>query len=144
MEGGLLMSTTDRTGNVQDRYLELVLRFPLRPIRSDEELEHAVQTVDSLLGQPSLSQEEEDYLEVLSDLVHRYESQAHPMLPVSDAELLRHLIEARGVSQTEVSRATGIADSTIFEVLSGRRWLNRAHIGELARYFHVSPDSFAF
>ena len=44
----------------------------------------------------------------------------------------------------KVSRATGIADSTISGVLSGRRGLNRAQIGKLARYFHVSPDAFAF
>ena len=66
------------------------------------------------------------------------------MPPVSDAELLRHLVEAKGVSQTEVSRATGIADSTISEVLAGKRSLNRAHIGKLATYFKVSPDVFAF
>jgi len=138
------MSTFDRTGNLQDGYVELVLRFPLRPIRSDDELDRAIQVVDSLVGRPSLSQEEEDYLEVLSDLVERYESEAHPMPPVSDAEMLRHLIEAKGVSQTEVSRATGIADSTISEVLAGKRSLNRAHIGKLATYFKVSPDVFAF
>jgi HTH-type transcriptional regulator/antitoxin HigA len=43
-----------------------------------------------------------------------------------------------------VSRATGIADFTISEILSGRRGLNRAHIGKLAGYFHVSADAFAF
>ena len=66
------------------------------------------------------------------------------MAPVSDAEMLRHLIEAKGVSQTEISAATGIADSTISEVLKGKRSLNRSHIGKLARYFNVSPDVFAF
>ncbi len=138
------MCGLDASGNVEDRHVELVFRFPLCPIRSDEDLGHAIQVVDSLLGKPSLSRDEEDYLEVLSDLVEKYESEAHPMPPVSDAELLRHLIEAKGVSQTEVSRATGIADSTISEILAGKRSLNRTHIGKLARYFKVSPDVFAF
>jgi HTH-type transcriptional regulator/antitoxin HigA len=129
---------------ISDRYFDLVGRFPLRPIHSDEELEGAVKMVDSLLDRRDLSPEEEDYLEVLGDLIERYESDAHPMAPVSDAEMLRHLIEAKGVSQTEISSATGIADSTISEVLKGRRSLNRGHIGKLARYFNVSPDVFAF
>jgi len=77
-------------------------------------------------------------------LIERYESEAHPMAPVSDAEMLRHLIEAKGVLQTVVSKATGITDSTISEALSGKRALNRGHIGKLARYFGVSPDVFAF
>jgi HTH-type transcriptional regulator/antitoxin HigA len=138
------MATVNRPGNVKDRYLELVRQFPLRPIRSDEELDEAVRMVDSLLNRRDLASEEEDYLEVLGDLVERYEAQAHPMAPVSDAEMLCHLIEARGASQTEVSEATGIADSTISEVLSGKRSLNRGHIGKLARYFKVSPNVFTF
>ena len=80
----------------------------------------------------------------MGDLIERYESETHPMAPVSDAEMLRHLLEAKGVSQTKICSATGIADSTIFEILEGRHSLNRSHIGELARYFDVSPDVFAF
>ena len=138
------MASATRPGRVKDRYLELVRRFPLRPIRSDEELAGAVRMVDSLLDRRDLAPEEKDYVEVLGDLIHQYEGDAHPMPPVSDAEMIRHLIEAKGVSQTEVSRATGIADSTISEVLRGKRSLNRKHIGTLARYFNVSPDVFAF
>jgi HTH-type transcriptional regulator/antitoxin HigA len=138
------MSTVNHDGKTNDPYLDLVLRFPLRPIRSDEELDAAVKMVDSLLDRQNLSPEEEDYLEVLGDLVERYESEEHPLAPVSDAEMLRHLIEAKGVSQTQVSSATGIADSTISEVLKEKRSLNRNHIGKLAKYFNVSPDVFAF
>ncbi len=138
------MSTLNYTGKAKDRYLELILRFPLRPLRCDEELDAAVAVIDALLSQPSLKREEQDYLEVLGDLVEAYETEAHPLRPVSDADLLTHLIEARGVSQSEVAEATGIAVSTISEVLRGKRNLNRAHIGKLARYFHVSPDTFVF
>ena len=138
------MSTATRREKKGDRYLELVLRFPLRPIRSDKELNAAVKMVDSLLDREDLAAEEADYLEVLGDLIESYESEAHPMPPVSDVAMLRHLIEAKGVSQTDVAKATGIADSTISEVLKGRRSLNRQHIGKLSRYFSVSPDVFAF
>ncbi len=100
--------------------------------------------VDSLLDRKDLASAEEDYLEVLGDLIELYESEAHPMAPVSDVEMLRHLIEAKGVSQAAVSKATGIVSSTISEVLKGKRSLNRGHIGKLARYFSVSPDVFAF
>lgn len=138
------MATTTRHGKAKDRYFQLVVSFPLRPIRSDRELNAAVKMVDSLLDRKALAPEEEDYLEVLGDLIEQYESEAHPIAPVSDVKILRHLIEAKGVSQTAVSKATGIADSTISEVLGGKRSLNRNHIGKLARYFNVSPDLFAF
>lgn len=138
------MSTANRPKNVPNRYLKLVRQFPLRPLRSDAELDAAVCMVDSLLTRRKLAREEEDYLDVLGVLVERYESEAHPMAPVSDAAMLRHLIDAKGVSQTAVSKATDIADSTISEVLKGKRSLNRAHIGKLAQYFGVSPELFAF
>lgn len=138
------MSTLNYKGKAKDRYLELVLRFPLRPLRSDDDLDAAVAVIDGLLSRPSLKAEEQDYLEVLGDLVEAYETESHPLGPVSDADLLSHLIEARGVSQSEVAGATGIAVSTISEVLRGKRTLNRAHIGNLARYFHVTPDTFVF
>jgi HTH-type transcriptional regulator/antitoxin HigA len=138
------MSTVNRKGAAQDRYFELVRQFPLRPLRSDEGLDEAVQVVDSLVSKPSLSQEEQDYLEVLGGLVEAYETEVHPMPPLPDAELLRHLIDAKGVSQTEVAEGTGIADSTISEVLKGKRFLNRVHIAKLSRYFKVSADVFSF
>jgi len=138
------MSTVNSRKKVKDTYFDLVRRFPLRPIRSDEELDEAVRMVDSLLDRRKLASEEEDYLEVLADLIEQYETESHPISPISDAEMLRHLIEAKGVSQTQISDATGIADSTISEILKGKRSLNRSHIGKLARYFKVSPDVFAF
>jgi HTH-type transcriptional regulator/antitoxin HigA len=138
------MSIATRSEKAKDPYFDFVLKFPLRPIRSDKELDAAVKMVDSLLDRKKLKPAEEDYLEVLGNLIEQYESEAHPIAPVSDVEMLRHLIEAKGVSQTEVSKATKIADSTISEVLKGKRSLNRNHIGKLARYFGVSPDVFAF
>jgi HTH-type transcriptional regulator/antitoxin HigA len=127
-----------------DVYLELVCRVPLRPLRSDEELARAVAMVDGLLDREDLGRDEQDYLDVLSDLVERYESEEHPVAPVSDADLLRHLMEAKGVSQTEVVQGTDIAASTISEVLAGKRTLSRTHIGKLSRYVHVGPGMFRF
>ncbi len=64
--------------------------------------------------------------DVLSDLVAAYEEEAVPIKPVSDADMLRFLIEAKGVTQVQAAKEAGIAESTISEVLAGRRKLNRA------------------
>ena len=73
-----------------------------------------------------------------------YEAEAVPMRPVSDADMLRFLIENRGVTQVEVAKQAGIAESTISEVLAGKRKLNRSQIGKLACFFHVEPGVFVF
>lgn len=127
-----------------DRDSELVRRFPLRPIRSDEELDRAVAVIDGLLAQAARDADADDYLDVLGDLVEKYESTHHPIAPVSDAEMLRFLIaDAKGVSQAQVAAETGIPESTISEVLSGKRGLSRRNIGVLSRYFHVNPSVFS-
>jgi HTH-type transcriptional regulator/antitoxin HigA len=136
---------TNRGRERQDRYLALIDRFPLRPLKSDEDLDAATKVLDSLTDRlDELAPEEQDYLDILTDIVERYEDETIPLPAVSDQDLLRHLIEAKGVTQTEVAKETGIVVSTISEVLAGRRKLNRAHINRLARYFNVGPGVFAF
>ncbi|HEU5431729.1 MAG TPA: helix-turn-helix domain-containing protein [Thermomicrobiales bacterium] len=125
------------------KYLDLVARFPLRPIERDEELDAAIAVVDSLLAKPRLSKDEDDYLDVLGDLIRKYEKSAHPIEPASDSEMLKHLLESRDFSQIDLHKATGIAISTISAILSGKRRLSRRHIAALSAFFHVSADSFA-
>lgn len=137
-------STRAVYGRHEDRYLELVRRFPLRPLRTDADLDAAVAVLDELVDRDDLAPPEQDYLDVLSDLVEAYEDVAVPMEPVGDAELLRFLIEGKGVTQAEVAAGAGLAVSTVSELLSGKRKLNRGQIGKLARFFKVSPGAFAF
>jgi HTH-type transcriptional regulator/antitoxin HigA len=129
-------------GKTEDRYLDLVRQFPLRPLRSDADLDAAVAVIDALIDQARLTAPEQDYLDVLSDLVEAYESETVPMQPVGDADLLRFLIEEKGVTQAAAAAGAGIAESTISEVLAGKRKLNRTQIAKLARYFHVEPGAF--
>ena len=130
-------------GKTEDRYLELIRRFPLRPLRTDSDLDAAIAAIDSLVDRDRLTAPEQDYLYVLSDLVEDYEHAAVPIKPVSDLVLFRFLIESKQVTQARIAAETGIAESTISAILSGKRKLNRGQIGKLARYFHVSTAVFA-
>src|SRR5271156_2377122 len=74
-------------------YLALIRRFPLRPIRSDDELDAASAIIDELTDRDDLSPTEADFLDVLGDLVEKYEDQHVEMPQVSDAEMLRSLMD---------------------------------------------------
>ncbi len=124
------------------RFLDWNRRFPLHPIRTDQDLARAKAIIAELIHRDDLDAAEEDYLDVLGDLVWKYESEAHPFPTVSGEAMLRHLIEARDVTQVEVARGAGIAEPTISAILAGRRALNRDHIAALAKYFEVSPALF--
>ena len=130
-------------GKDRDSYLELVLAFPLAVIKSEEHLEAAQEVLDRLLAKSKLDDGEEMYLDALSDLVASYEDDHHAIAPASDADMLRHLMEAKGVTQGQVSQSTGIAKSSISEVLAGKRKLSRRMIRELAGYFRVDVSILA-
>jgi HTH-type transcriptional regulator/antitoxin HigA len=135
------MAVTDASRDAT-RYLALVERFPLRPIASDEQLDRAVAVIDELISRADPSPAERDYLDVLSDLVHKYETAEHPIAPASDAEVLRFLMESRGLNQSQLSTEAGLPVSVVSEVLSGKRGLSRHGIEALARTFRVSPAVF--
>ena len=124
-------------GKSRDSYMELVLDFPLASIKSDEHLAEAQRVMDALLTRDKLDEGEETYLDALSDLVGSYEDEHHAIEPASDADMLRHLMEAREVSQIQLSRDTGLPKSTISEVLAGKKPFSRKMIHTLAIYFRV-------
>jgi HTH-type transcriptional regulator/antitoxin HigA len=124
----------------RDSYLELVQAFPLVSIVSDEHLEAASDTVDQLMAKDSLDHGEEMYLDALSDLIANYEDRHHDIEPASDAEMLRHLLESKGLTQSEVCSATGLPKSSLSEVLSGKKQFSRQMIRSLADYFQVDAS----
>ena len=123
-------------------YHALIRRLPLRPIRSEAELDRAIAMLDSLSDRESLSPEEHDYLLVLSGLVEDYEDEHHPIPAVAGVPMLRYLIEAKGVPQARVAAGAGIAESALSEILAGKRKLGIRSITALARYFKVDPGLF--
>ena len=82
-------------------------------------------------------------IRTLSDLVASYEDDHHAIEPASDADMLRHLMEAKGVTQNQLSQGTEIAKSTISELLSGKKPFSRQIIRKLANYFNVAVSVLA-
>ncbi len=136
-------SATSRGGKAGDEgYLALIRKLPLRPIRSEAELDRAIAMVDALSDRGALSPAEHDYLLVLSGLIERYEDEHHPIPAVSGVPMLRYLIESRGVPQARVAAEAGVAESTLSEILAGKRKLGTKYISALAGYFKVDPGLF--
>jgi HTH-type transcriptional regulator/antitoxin HigA len=141
------MVATARTGSGRRKprrggYLALIRELPLRPIRSESELDRAIAMVDALGDRETLAPDEHDYLLVLSSLIEKYEDERYPIPAVSGVSMLRYLIESKGVARAKVAAEAGIAESTLSEILAGKRKLGIRHITILARYFKVDPGLF--
>lgn len=91
---------------------------------------------------PARTEDQTEYLLALSMFVEKYE-RAHEPIPASTGvEMLGYLIETHGVKQGDVAAGTGLADSTISEILAGKRRMNVKHIEALARFFKVERAVF--
>ena len=112
-------------GKSRDSYMELVLDFPLASIKSGKHLAEAQRVIAGLLARGTLDDAAGTYLDALSDLVGSFEDEHHAIAPASDADMLRHLMDAKGVSRMQLSRNAGIRKSTISEVLAGKKMFSR-------------------
>jgi HTH-type transcriptional regulator/antitoxin HigA len=121
----------------QDTYLKLIQELPLVSIASERHLNEAQAMIDRLTNKKKLDGGERAYLDALCDLVVVYEDHHHVIPMASDSDLLRHLMEANGVTQNQIHKDTGLAKSGISEVLAGKKPFSKTMIAVLATYFHV-------
>ena len=126
---------------VASEYRDLLLRYAPQPIRSDREYRRALAQLEKLMV-PHPNAARSRLIEVLSALIENYESREIPTPQVSPAEMLAHLLDARGVKCADVAKKTGIAPATLSSVLAHRRGISKASARKLAGYFDVSPIVF--
>ena len=111
-------------------------------IETEEENERMLSMVEKLMDKgENVSAEEEKILKLLVRLIEDFEQKYYRPLEAEPLEVLHHLMEARGVKQSQlwdVFGSKGIAS----EVLSGKRGISKTHARALANYFHVSADLF--
>jgi transcriptional regulator with XRE-family HTH domain len=82
-----LQAPSDQIG---ERYLTLIRELPLRPLRSEPELDRAIAMVDALSDRGGLAADETDYLLVLAGLIERYEDIHHSIPEPEATGMLRH------------------------------------------------------
>jgi HTH-type transcriptional regulator/antitoxin HigA len=131
-------------------YLDLVRRFPLRPIRNRTDYDRAMEIVQELTARADrgVSADENDYADVLARLVRDYD-QSHSTLLRERAvgrnptavEILKYLMDEHGMNTISLGKMVGGSGQASL-ILSGKRELSKANIRALAAHFHVSPAVF--
>jgi HTH-type transcriptional regulator / antitoxin HigA len=126
-------------------YLELMGEFPLRPIRNGTEYDRAARIVHRLaLREGKLDAGEEAYLEVLEEVVERYDREHYAVNTddVSPTRALRMLVEQAGMSVTELGELLG-SKGAASELLSGKRKEpSKSQIAKLCARFRVDAGVF--
>ncbi len=134
------MITTDFNTD-SNSYIELLQKFPPRPIKSDEELLAVQEVVDALLDSGEITPEKQDYINVLGILIHEYEEQFVSIPDLYGVELLKALIDELGLKQKDLVPVFK-TESIVSAVLNGQRQFTVEHVEKLADFFKVSPAVF--
>ena len=122
-------------------YAALVRAFPPRPIRDEAQLNYTEGRIEELLSLEVRTVAQEEFLDLLANLVHEWESENVPIPLVGGVEVIRFLLEQRGLPDRALAPVFG-SRSIVSEVLAGKRALQARHIQELADFFSVSPACF--
>jgi HTH-type transcriptional regulator / antitoxin HigA len=135
------MTVTATTIN-RESYRRLVSKAMPVVIESEEENERMLAIVEKLMDKgEAISPEEDMLLRLLSALIQDFEERFYTPRDVTPLEMLRHLMESRGVKQSDLWELFGSKGVTS-EVLNGKRGLSKTHIKKLAAFFNVSPELF--
>jgi len=128
---------------LNDPYLDLVLSFPLRPIRSAAMHRQALIFLRGLAGKrgPDIR----DYKTVLISLIADFEQRANLKLDTSKitaAQIVMHLLEERRMSVNALAKKIAISQSSLSDMLNGRRDWSKMAIVRLSSHFGLQPGLF--
>ncbi len=114
----------------------------LRPIHDQAGYDQMVALMNSLLD---VVGEDEDHalaglLELVGDVVSKYEREQYAIEPAAPRDSLRFLMEARGLTQEDLSAI--VPQSNLSSILAGKRKISATLAGKLGKFFGVSPALF--
>ncbi len=143
-----MSTTTVRNHKTKDDYMELIDRFPLRPIRTWEDYVRAGEIYSVLADcaeDGRITAGESDYLDMLTWMIRQYDEKHSSLLKnrqkMTPLEALKALMEETGMNSAALGKLLGSSGLASL-ILNGKRGLSKAHIRKLAAHFCVSPALF--
>ena len=125
------------------KYGQILAEALPRPIETDAEYERALEIINRLMSKPEhkLTPEEDTLLELLSQLVERYEERNYPIPDAPPHAVIQFLMEDRGLQHKDLMPVLGSRGVTS-EVINGKRKPSKTQIKALAEFFKLPPEVF--
>ncbi len=138
----MIRSIKQKPKSLPTVYTDLIAMFPLRPVRDEVDYDNALEVAEALVGSADLTDDQADYLDVLTDIIQKYESQRHAVRGrASPVETLKRMLRERGLTGSDLGRLLGNRPLGS-AILRGERELSKAHIRILAEHFKVGAGLF--
>lgn len=119
----------------------LAKALPIR-IKTEEENDRMLGEAQKLMDKGEQRSPEEDaLLDLIVHLIQEFEKSFYHLGEATPHEVLRELMAARGVKQSDLWKLFG-SKGVASEVVNGKRGISKAQAKALAEFFHVSPELF--
>jgi HTH-type transcriptional regulator / antitoxin HigA len=114
-----------------------------RPIHDAVAHANVVEVTDAMvLWHEDFTADQADYFDLLCSRLEEYDTKNVKWPKISGADMLKHLMEAQGMSAADLSRLVGGSRNLGAMILRGERKLTLNHVRILSRRFRVSSDLF--
>lgn len=125
----------------KSEYGSLLADIQPRVITTEQENDRALSFVESLLAEENLSPEKEQILRLLVSLIEKFEDEHYQLAASTPHSILLHLMEERGLRQTDLVSVIGSC-GVVSEVVNGKRTISKSQAKSLGEFFHVDPSLF--
>jgi HTH-type transcriptional regulator/antitoxin HigA len=131
---------------IDDSYLELIRKFPLRTIRSPAEYDAATAVAEQLYlsDENDLDVGERDYLDAIDEFIAGYDRQYFNLGQDKRTPLqrLKWIIDQSGTTPKALQQIFGCSQTLVSMILNGKRELSEENIKALATHLRVQPGLF--
>ncbi len=122
-------------------YAALLSEIRPEVIRDEKQSRAYIGRLEALSSKKHPTSAEEKLMRLLLLLVEDFERNSDPIPDAAPIDVLRHLMEAHGLRQRDLTDVFG-TESIVSEILHGKRDLTKEHIRRLSIRFSVSPAVF--
>ncbi|MTJ28770.1 type II toxin-antitoxin system HigA family antitoxin [Aphanizomenon sp. UHCC 0183] len=122
-------------------YSKLLVEYQPKVITTEAEYDQALETVEKLMADQQRTPEQTAILQLLVTLIEEFETKHYPIEPSSPHAMLEHLMDARGIKQSDLVGIIG-SKGVVSEVVNSKRAISKAQAKALGEFFNVSPALF--
>jgi HTH-type transcriptional regulator/antitoxin HigA len=122
-------------------YSKLLVEYQPKVITTEAEYDQALETVKKLMADQQRTPEQTAILQLLVTLIEEFETKHYPIEPSSPHAILEHLMDARGIKQSDLVGIIG-SKGVVSEVVNRKRAISKAQAKALGELFNVSSALF--
>ncbi|ALB42220.1 MULTISPECIES: type II toxin-antitoxin system HigA family antitoxin [unclassified Anabaena] len=118
-------------------YSQLLVEYQPKVITTEAEYDQALETVEKLMADQQRTPEQTAILQLLVTLIEEFETKYYPIEQSSPHAMLEHLMDARGIKQSDLVGIIG-SKGVVSEVVNRKRAISKAQAKALGELFNVS------